>query len=184
MTPIESFSAAAAPWQNFYLLVGTAAATLIGLMFVAVTFGAGRITSQTTAAARAFIDPPFAHFVTVLFAASSMLVPPMRATFLGTALIAVTAMRALTLVGVARRMVEAHARYHDLELSDWLLGIAVPALCYVGLVVSGAGFILGRSLAFSGLAAIVLAMLLVGIFGAWELIIWLATAPVRGKEGG
>ena len=30
-----SFAAAALPWQNFYLLVGTAAATLVGLMFVA-----------------------------------------------------------------------------------------------------------------------------------------------------
>ena len=182
MPPIDSFGAVAAPWQNFYLLVGTAAATLIGLMFVAVTFGAGRITSQTTAAARAFIDPPFTHFVTVLLAACLMLVPTMSATLLAAALVVVSALRAIALVGIGRRMREAHAAYHDLELSDWILGFVLPALCYAGLVACGVGFVARRSEAPSGLAAVVLTMLLVGIFGAWELIIWLATAPVRGKD--
>jgi hypothetical protein len=43
-----SFLAAAATWQSFYLLVGAAAATLIGLMFVAVTFGSSLVTMQAS----------------------------------------------------------------------------------------------------------------------------------------
>jgi hypothetical protein len=57
LTTFHSFGAAATAWQNFYLLVGTAAATLAGLMFIAVTFGSDLVTPETSAAARSFLDP-------------------------------------------------------------------------------------------------------------------------------
>ncbi len=38
MPTFSSLASAALPWQNFYVLTGEAAATLVGLMFVAVTF--------------------------------------------------------------------------------------------------------------------------------------------------
>src|SRR5438876_6449364 len=111
MTPILAFSATAATWQNFYLLTGTAAATLIGLMFVAVTFGASAVTAQSaTTSARAFLDPPFTHFVTVLFVACLMLIPSMTPPVLGVAIVTVTALRTVALVGIFRRMREAHER--------------------------------------------------------------------------
>src|SRR3954471_18115803 len=107
MTPIHAFAAVATTWQNFYLLTGTAAATLIGLMFVAVTFGAGLVRAESATSARAFLDPPFTHFVTVLFIACLMLVPTMSPTLLGAALLVATTLRTVALVGVHRRMREA-----------------------------------------------------------------------------
>ncbi len=44
-------------WQNFYLLVGTAAATLVGLMFVAISLGVRSITQQHIPALRVFVSP-------------------------------------------------------------------------------------------------------------------------------
>jgi steroid 5-alpha reductase family enzyme len=182
MTPIQAFAATAATWQNFYMLVGTAAATLIGFMFVAVTFGAGLLTTEATASARAFIDPPFTHLVTVLCTACLMLVPTMNATLLGAALVVVTSLRLFALFGIKRRMREAHERYHDIELSDWLMGVVLPALCYAGLIATGAGFVAGRATAFSGLAVVIVLLLLLGVFGAWELMLWLALTRVRAKD--
>jgi hypothetical protein len=182
MTPIHAFATAAATWQNFYLLVGTAAATLIGLMFVAVTFGASMVSSQSATSARAFLDPPFTHFVTVLFASCLMLIPTMRSTLLGALLVAVTLLRAVALVGIARRMRQAHQRYSDVELSDWLMGVVLPAASYAGLVATGGAFFAGWAEAFNGLAVVVILVLLLGIFGAWELILWLALTRVRAKD--
>jgi hypothetical protein len=184
MTPPSAFAVAAATWQNFYILVGTAAATLIGLMFVAVTFGAGLVSSQSTPSARAFIDPPFTHFVTVLVTACLMLSPTMGPTVLGGALLAVTAVRTAALFRIYRHMREAQTRYNDIELSDWLMGIVLPAACYLGLIATGAGFLAGRAVAFSGLAVVVVVILLLGVFGAWELMIWLALTRVRAKDAG
>src|SRR4051812_47482462 len=182
MSPIPAFAAVAATWQNFHLLVGTAAATLIGLMFVAVTFGAGLVREESTTSARAFLDPPFTHFVTVLFIACLSLVPSMGTTLLGVTLLVVATLRTVALVGVRRRMREAHERYNDVELSDWLLGVIVPAMCYAGLIATGAAFVANREAAFSGLAIVIVTVLLLGIFGAWELVIWLALAHVRAKN--
>jgi hypothetical protein len=59
MTP--SFETALAAWHDFQLLVGTGAFTLIGLMFVAVTFGAHLINKKNMVTARAFLDPHFRY---------------------------------------------------------------------------------------------------------------------------
>ena len=163
-------------WQNFYLLLGTAAATLIGLMFIAVTFGATRIKVQTTSMTRAFIDPVFTHFVTVLVIACVMVSPTVTATFVGGLMAAIALLRSWALIGIYRRMSKANRVHGDIELSDWLAGIVVPALCYVASVGVGAALIRGghEVAALDALAIVVVAALLLGIYGAWELMIWLA----------
>src|SRR6185312_845077 len=179
MSPMPAFAATAATWQNFYLLVGTAAATLIGLMFVAVTFGASLMTAEASPSARAWLDPPFAHFVTVLFTAAVMVSPLTSALPIAAALLIVPLMRSLALVRVYRRMREAHARYQDIELSDWMSGVVLPLVCYMALLASGAGFVGGYPIAFAGLAAVIVVILLLGVFGAWELMMWLALTRLR-----
>lgn len=179
---MPAFAATAATWGNFYMLVGTAAATLIGLMFVAVTFGAGLLTSESTQSSRAFIDPPFTHFVTVLFTACLMVSPVMSPAVLGGALLLVITLRSLALFHVQRRMREAHARYNDIELSDWMLGVVLPGACYAGLLATGVGFVAERATAFTGLAVVIVTILLLGVFGAWELVIWLALTRVRSND--
>lgn len=176
---MHAFAATAATWQSFYILVGTAAATLVGLMFVAVTFGASLMTPDSTPSARAWLDPPFAHFVTVLFVAAVMVSPVTTQLPIAVALLVVPLFRALALVRVYRRMREAHARYQDIELSDWLSGVVLPLVCYLGLLGSGAAFVEGRALAFGGLAVVIVVILLLGVFGAWELMLWLALTRLR-----
>ena len=44
-------------WHDFYVLVGTAAATLLALLFVAVSLGAGYLTEERQSATRTFMSP-------------------------------------------------------------------------------------------------------------------------------
>lgn len=90
----QSFHGVAATWQNFYLLVGTAAATLAGLMFVAVTFGSELVMPRSGASVRSFLDPTFNHFAHVLFTAGLMVIPTMPPALLGSALLLVALARA------------------------------------------------------------------------------------------
>ena len=62
-------------WHDFDVLVGTAAATLVGLMFVAASIGASVFTEKDRAALKAFISPTVVHFTTVLVIAVVALVP-------------------------------------------------------------------------------------------------------------
>jgi hypothetical protein len=181
MVAISSFAAAAVPWQNFYILTGTAAATLVGLMFVAVTFGASLVTPESADSARAFLDPTFNHFVHVLLTACLMEIPTMTATLLGVLLLCLGALRASRLFWVYRRMMEAHRVHHDIELSDWLSGVVFPLFCYLLLAATGGGFLAGYAVAFNGLAIVSIAILLIGILGAWETLVWMALAHSRAK---
>jgi hypothetical protein len=173
MAAMSPFAAAAVPWQTFYVLVGTAAATLVGLMFVAVTFGSNIIRPETASTARSFIDPTFTHFVQVLFMASLIVVPTMRPRLFGALLLAMSVLRFAALFRVHRHMREAQRLHDDIELSDWVSGIVVPMLCYALLGVTGARFIEG-TFAFSALAIVTIAILMLGVFGAWELMLWMA----------
>src|SRR6476619_84130 len=64
-------------WQNFYMIMGTAAATLTGLMFVATTIIAGIDTHVPTANAgvAAFNTPTVVHFCVVLLLAGILSAP-------------------------------------------------------------------------------------------------------------
>jgi hypothetical protein len=182
MEPIQSFGAAAATWQNFYLLVGGAAATLTGLMFVAVTFGSSLVTPETSASARSFLDPVIGHFTQVLTTACFLLVPTMDPRVLGALLLAVAAVRALTLIRIIRHMVQASRRHADLDLSDWLSGAVVPMVVYLLLGATGVGFMARFAIAFTGLVVATVVTLLNGVFCAWELMVWMAITRARVEK--
>src|ERR1700751_5575153 len=48
-------------WHDFYVLVGTAGATLLALLFVAVSLGAGYLTEERQSATRTFMSPVVVH---------------------------------------------------------------------------------------------------------------------------
>ena len=66
-------------WQNFYMLLGGASATLVGLMFIAISLGSGRWTAEdkpiVNVGLSAFLSPTFIHFVYVLVTAVIVFVP-------------------------------------------------------------------------------------------------------------
>jgi hypothetical protein len=64
-------------WQNFYMIIGTAAATLKGLMFVVTTLIAGidSHVSVLNAAVSAYNTPTVVHFCTVLLLAGILSAP-------------------------------------------------------------------------------------------------------------
>ena len=63
--------AALAQWHDFYMLIGTAAATLVGLTCVAASVGASIFTEESEKALQSFLTPTVAHFAAVLFACAA-----------------------------------------------------------------------------------------------------------------
>jgi len=170
-----NFPALAQTWANFYLLTGEAAATLSGLMFVAVTFGASLASQGALSSARSFIDPILSHFVQVLLVSCLFIVPTLTPTALGYCLVGMAAFRSARLITIFKHVRQAHRQAGDVDVSDWLINLGVPASAYLGLFAIGTGFILERPAAFNGLAIYCGLMLTLGIVGAWELLLWMVT---------
>src|ERR1044072_5159764 len=70
---------AAAPllehWHEFYLLIATAAAALVALLFVAASIGAGMLTRHPGGPTRTYMSPIAFHFTSALFASAVALIP-------------------------------------------------------------------------------------------------------------
>ena len=61
-------------WHEFYLLLGTAGATLLALLFVAVSLGTGYLSNKDQRGTRTFMSPVVIHFTSVFFIAAVCLV--------------------------------------------------------------------------------------------------------------
>ena len=62
-------------WENFYIIIGSSAAALTGLMFVVITLTAETRASYEDGAINAFATPTVSHFCFVLLIAAIVSVP-------------------------------------------------------------------------------------------------------------
>jgi hypothetical protein len=173
-------------WHDFDLLVGTAAATLVGLMFVAASIGASFYTEKNRAGMQTFISPTVVHFTSVLVLALLALVPTHEW---------LTLAGLLALVGAAGGIYSVNLwiqlfvqRRFDVDIVDRLFYAAIPLLGYA-LLLLAAFFLLRQSEAgLDLLAAAQITLLLAGIRNAWDMMIWIVirvpTTQAGGREPG
>ncbi|MEO8396478.1 MAG: hypothetical protein ABI700_26020, partial [Chloroflexota bacterium] len=69
----DVFNEVLVKWQTFYFMMGGAAATLAGLMFVALSLGQHLIGETTRDQMKIFAMPSIIYFVSVLLLAGVML---------------------------------------------------------------------------------------------------------------
>ncbi|HEY1475909.1 MAG TPA: hypothetical protein VGF53_17705 [Pseudolabrys sp.] len=153
-------------WHEFYVLVGTAGATLLALLFVAVSLGAGFLDESRAAATRAFYSPVVVHFTAVFFLAAISLVPAHRAVFFAAMIGACAVIGTLVSLFVAVQLLRHDwTRYAQDHLSFALL----PTLAYIALLVAAYLIWNGNDLALDVLAGALLLLLVVNIRNAWDL---------------
>ena len=161
-------------WHEFYLLMGSAAAALTGLLFVVVSIGPHVVGSRDPAGVRAFVTPIVVHFTSVGVVSALMLMPPMTAPVLAI-LLAVGGVGVLIYLLAIR--VHKHWRKNQLGTEDWIAYVAVPVIAY--LIILAASMAIWRELTagFVSLAAATMLLLVIGIRNAWDLVIWMARQP-------
>ena len=161
-------------WQNFYILTGTAAATLTGLMFVATTLVANldRHTSTLHAGLSAFSSPTVVHFCAVLLLAGILSAPWQAFSTLGIVLGLLGLGMVLYMIGVMRQMRKVPD--YRTPLKDWLWYLALPLSAYAA--ITAAAFVLpaNPALTLYIVGAAMLALLFLGIHNAWDLVTYLA----------
>jgi hypothetical protein len=160
-------------WDNFYLLIGTAAAALIGLLFVVATLTAGREATTATRGQHIYMTPTVFHLALVLLVSALMLAPEIGARLIGALLSAGAAVGFVytAIIGVELKQRKTPAPPHWSDL--WCYAF-VPAAIYLGLAAT-AGLVwrLPTAAPYS-LALTVAALLLIAIRNAWDLVTWLA----------
>jgi hypothetical protein len=163
-------------WHEFYMLLGTASATLVGLLFVAATVASGVFSSGRRAALRMFLSASVIHFSTILVACLIVLVPVQTWESLG-AMIACCGIFGLGYYGLAWLDTVRDGLSKRIEWDDRLWYAVLPVVGY--LCETGSGVMLAARLN-TGCAALALSMgmlLVVGIHNAWDITVWTITRP-------
>jgi divalent metal cation (Fe/Co/Zn/Cd) transporter len=156
-------------WDNFYVIVGSAAAALTGLQFVAMTLITQSNRPRFQSDIDAFGTPLVVHFAMTLLISALASAPWPETASLGVALAACAIGGIVYVAIVARRA--RRARYQPV-LEDWIWHVVLPLAAY-GVLLAGALVWLARGphTAATFLVAVSSLMLLfIGIHNAWDTV--------------
>jgi hypothetical protein len=162
MWPVEALK----EWHDFYLLVGTAGATLLALLFVAVSLGTGFLTEERRAPTRTFMSPVVIHFTSVFFLSAVALFPAHNAKFFA-ALIGATALIGASIsTYITVQVVRTDMTNH---MEDYLAYGILPVLGYLALLAAAVSIYLKQHFGLDALAGALLLLTIVNIRNAWDL---------------
>jgi hypothetical protein len=169
-------------WDNFFVIVGSSGAALIGLQFVVITLITDSRHRTTPASLGAFGTPTVVHLAGALLISAIMSAPWWSLFPLSIAL-AVTGLLGLGYCA----MVVKHARRQTVYQpvwEDWLWHMALPSCAYAALMFS-AMFLRAnaRTLAFV-IGGSALALLLIAIHNAWDTVTYIVVAEPEAVETG
>ena len=161
-------------WENYFGMLGTASAGLIGLLFVVVTLTSSFETTQAERGQALYMTPTGLNFASVLAVCAVTLapgVPPVvAAVALGVVAVFGLGNGLRSCIGIARpRSRTERPHWSDL----WCYG-AAPVAIYLGVGAAAAGVATGAAWAVHALAAMLLFQLLLGIRNAWDLVTYIA----------
>jgi hypothetical protein len=169
---------ALARWHDFYMLLGTASATLVGLLFVAATVGAGVFTSSRPAPLRVFLSSSVVHFSTTLVGCLIVQVPEQTWVSLGT-MIAGCGIFGLGYHCMAWRDSIRDGVSKSMALDDRIWYGVLPVASYIFETGAGITLALRSSLGCAALALSMGMLLMVGIHNAWDITVWSITRPQK-----
>jgi hypothetical protein len=172
----EALLSPLATWHNFYGIIGTAAATLTGLMFVVVTLIAGvrvrvRVSSPNSGIA-VFSTPNVVHFCAALLVAA-ILSAPWQALWNAGLLLGLLGLGGVTYVVIILRRTRRQTDYAPV-LEDWLWHTVFPLVSYTALVVAALLLPIYPAPALFVIAAATVLLLFIGIHNAWDNLTYIA----------
>jgi hypothetical protein len=178
-------------WETFYVIIGSSAAALTGLMFVVIALSAerGKLGAADSAAALdSFATPTVVHFCAVLLVAAFVTTPRQTVGSLAGCLLVTGAAGLVYSIMVAARA--ARQKAYVPVFSDWVWHAGLPLLTYLSLLITALVMRRAPEGALYGVEAAELLLLFIGIHNAWDAAVWIATSveppapPPSSPSGG
>lgn len=167
-------------WENFFVITGTAAATLTGLMFVVVVLSTSLRRRPTSASPDAFHTPSVVHFCVVLFIAV-LFNAPWQGLEIPALLLGIVGIGGTIYIFIIFRRF-THLDIYKPVLEDWMWHIVIPFICYITLFISALLFLGNSVVTMFFIGAVSLLFLLVGIHNSWDIVTFIATMLPRNED--
>jgi hypothetical protein len=165
-------------WREFYALLGSASATMTGLLFVAASVGSRIFSDDRRAALRVFLSASVVHFGGIL-AVSLIALAPIRSVVLLSVMIAGCGGFGLAYYGIAWRDLLRDGTIARIDWEDRIWYSVVPVIGYLGETGAGVTLAIHLELGCAILAFSLGVLLLAAMHNAWDMTVWSIT---RRKE--
>ena len=174
---MEGVAALLAPWANFYVMTGSAAAALTGLMFVVITLVGRERANQNPGGISIFSTPTVLHFGAVLFVAA-LFCAPWHTLVVPSILIGCGSVYGI--VHLVQAVVTARqlTTYRP-DVEDWTWYTVLPIAAYAAML---AGAILLFRLPAGAMFAIgagVVCLIFTGVHNAWDVVTYITVGEGR-----
>jgi hypothetical protein len=154
-------------WHDFYIVAGTSAATLVGLLFVGLSLHLRVVLSRDEV--RSLARVTLANLGLVLIVSLFLVIPEGR-TVARTELL----FSGIITLGMVVPSLVSAVRSDTRTLRGYrlMIRIAFSALAYAGVIISS-GFYTQRSYrsALSGLVAVIIALVAISLRNSWDLLV-------------
>jgi hypothetical protein len=161
-------------WGNFYTIMGSAAATLTGLMFIVVTLTAGTPANRVRRSSgmlAAFGTPNIVHFCSALLIAAT-LSAPWQMLWNVSLLLGIAGLGGVVYIIVVVLRTRHQTEYRPV-LEDWMWHNILPFISYTIIVVAAIVLPLNPVPALFAIGAVTLLFLFIGIHNAWDTVTYI-----------
>ena len=167
-----------APWQSFYVIVGSSAAALIGIQFVVIALIANLRKLATADTIRAFGTPTVVHLGEALVV-SALMSAPWTSLSRASIALATCGLGGLAYATLAIHRARRQTTYKPVW-EDWIWYAVLPYSAYAAL--AGAALLLRTTThaALCVIGAAALGFLLIGIHNAWDTVTHVVVAGDHG----
>jgi hypothetical protein len=161
-------------WHEFYTLLGTASATLVGLLFVAASVGSGVFSSDRRAPLRVFLSASVVHFSGIL-AVCLIVLAPLQSWMTFGVLIGGGGIFGLVYCGLIWRDMVRDGLNTSIDLEDRIWYVAIPVVGYLLETAAGVTLAMRLDIGPAVLAVAMGTLMAAGIHNAWDITVWIIT---------
>ena len=179
---VETVPAALAAWSNFYVIAGSSAAALTGLMFVVITLVRGEeyATRSRHDGIDTFSTPTVMHFCAALLVSAVLCAPWPSLVYVSVIVVLVGCYGVVYIVRVAFRA--RGLKEYTADIEDWIWYSILPFVAYGTLAVGASALQRASKGALFAVAGGVLLLIFIGIRNAWDVVTFLAAGGGKKSE--
>ena len=155
-------------WGNFYVIVGSSGAALVGVQFVVITLIAAMRMRPMLDSISAFATPTVVHLAGALLV-SAIMGAPWRSLFPTSVVLAICGLGGLAYGAIVIHRARRQTFYKPVW-EDWLWYAILPCSVYAALALAAVFLRTTTQLAEFVIGVAALGLLLIGIHNAWDSV--------------
>ncbi len=159
-------------WSSFYVITGSSAGALTGLMFVVITLVAAQRTQQRGEGLGTFSTPTVVHFCAALLV-SAVLSAPWPSLIPVAVLLGIAGLYGIVYCASIIRRTRRLSVYNP-DPEDWIWYSILPLVSHIVITVGAVRLVAAPYEALYEFAAATLLLIFIGIHNSWDVVTYLA----------